>query len=257
MPGTPLACDNHDFCDGIETCDPVRGCLPGTSVVCNDGQVCTDDVCIPATGQCRYDPVPGRACDDGNPCTSDDTCDAAGACRPKNETCCNNSGDDDLDGLTDCWDPDCETYPACIVPIQWCRLQYPASIREAQGTVVTVYGRFYTAGLTNRTPRTEHYPTLRAQVGYGPDGSDPTGAQWIWINATWNDGYDGTVWGEANNDEWMASLTVPAAGNHDYAYRFSGDRGATWLYCDLNAGPGADGSENGYQVINAGEMLVP
>jgi hypothetical protein len=66
------------------------------------------------------------------------------------------------------------------------------------------------------------------------------------------------VAGEPNNDEYMATLVTPASGgDYDFAFRFSGDIGSTWLYGDKDTGaPGEDGSENGYQPGNAGKMFV-
>src|SRR5205814_2139606 len=45
---------------------------------CNDANVCTDDSCDPATGDCVMTPNTA-ACDDGNACTTRDTC-SNGAC---------------------------------------------------------------------------------------------------------------------------------------------------------------------------------
>jgi predicted extracellular nuclease len=45
-------------------------------------------------------------------------------------------------------------------------------------------------------------------------------------------------------------LSVPAPGTYDYAFRFSGDDGATFTYCDGQAA----GSSDGYQPANAGQM---
>jgi hypothetical protein len=66
------------------------------------------------------------------------------------------------------------------------------------------------------------------------------------------------VYGEPDNDEYMATLiTPPGGGNYDFCYRFSGDVGVTWLYGDKDTGiPGEDGSENGYQPANAGKMTI-
>jgi TolB protein len=70
-PPTAGACSKHDDCD--------------------DGNVCTQDICKPHTGTCEYHPTRQRlACDDGNACTSVDACDH-GVCRgsdlPDGESC--------------------------------------------------------------------------------------------------------------------------------------------------------------------------
>jgi hypothetical protein len=145
--------------------------------------------------------------------------------------------------------------------LDWCRLQWPLTIATYAGTDVVVYGRFYIAGLTDRSQYNDLAPgRVRGQVGYGPAGSDPStaAATWTWIEATPNPGWDGMVYGEPDNDEYWATLTTPAVpGVYDYCYRFSGDAGLTWVYGDKNTGlPGEDGSENGYQPANAGKMTV-
>ncbi len=145
--------------------------------------------------------------------------------------------------------------------IDWCRLQWPPEIAIYPGTDVLVYGRFYIAGVTDRTPYNDLAPgRVRGQVGYGPAGSNPAGnpEAWTWFEATPNPGWDGSAYGEPNNDEYWAALTTPAAaGTYDYCYRFSGDAGLTWLYGDMNTGmAGEDGSENGYQAANAGRMTI-
>ena len=54
----------------------------------------------------------------------------------------------------------------------------------------------------------------------------------------------------------MTTLSVSQAGTYDFAARFSSDGGSTWTYGDRNAGPGSDGSEDGYQSVNAGALTV-
>ncbi len=145
--------------------------------------------------------------------------------------------------------------------IDWCRLQWPHSINDWSGQDVEVYGRFYIAGVTDRTTGNDATPGIvRGQAGYGPSGSDPVSnpSAWTWFEAAPNPGWDGGAAGEPNNDEYMASLiTPPEGGDYDFCYRFSGDVGATWLYGDRNTGvPGEDGSQNGYQAANAGKMTI-
>ncbi len=144
-----------------------------------------------------------------------------------------------------------ETNVDCIPPavydIDFCRLQFPEVINEDTGTDVTVYGRLYIEGLTDQTAGNDVAPEVSGQVGYGPDGTDPAvDAGWTWIGAVPNPGWDGS---EVNNDEYQAVLPVPAPGEYDYAYRFSGDTEATYTYCDAQAG-----SSDGYQVASAGQM---
>jgi len=144
--------------------------------------------------------------------------------------------------------------------MDWCRLQWPHTIETYKATEVVVYGRFYVAGLTDRTQYNDLSPgRVRGQVGYGPEGTDPSASPaWTWFEATPNPGWDGTVYGEPDNDEYWASLITPTTeGTYDYCYRFSGNAGLTWVYGDKDTGvPGEDGSENGYQAANAGKLTV-
>ena len=94
-------CDDEDLCTVADTCEKGE-CLGGAAANCNDGNVCTDDSCEPATGcvlthntvpcedgdvctvgdQCEDGECvhgPDLSCDDGNVCT-DDACDSAVGC---------------------------------------------------------------------------------------------------------------------------------------------------------------------------------
>jgi uncharacterized repeat protein (TIGR01451 family) len=104
-------CSDGDACTTGDTCgDGV--CNPGGPTNCDDGNPCTDDVCVSPTG-CSYsnNTVP---CDDGIPCTAGDTCDG-GQCvgivqgaRPRSKGyykgLCNNphSGDELTDADAAC-----------------------------------------------------------------------------------------------------------------------------------------------------------
>ncbi len=70
--GTPIACDDEDACNGVEgceagvcqvgaTCDPEFGCLPGNDVICDDGEPCTNDFCLPNLG-CVSEPTTEDCC---------------------------------------------------------------------------------------------------------------------------------------------------------------------------------------------------
>ena len=75
-------------------------------------------------------------------------------------------------------------------------------------------------------------PGILAQVGYGPDGSQPTDPGWSWFAMSYN--VDA-----GNNDEYSATFVPTQVGTFDYATRYSGDGGATWNVADLN-GPQLD-----------------
>lgn len=138
--------------------------------------------------------------------------------------------------------------------IDFCRLQAPLTIDDDSGTGVDVYGRVFIAGQTDLSGVNDPSPNIVAYVGYGPDGSDPSvSAMWIWTLGTPNAGYGpASPAYEANNDEYVATMTLPAAGTYDFAYRFSGDGGDTFTYCD----GGDPGSSDGYAAADAGQMTT-
>ncbi len=141
--------------------------------------------------------------------------------------------------------------------VDWCRLHSPAAIAETAGTRVTVYGHLNIAGLTDQSSGNDPHADVLAELGWGPDGSQPD-AGWNWQaaapNPAWTDG------AEPGNDEYMADLLVPAdsgaVDEYDYAYRFSADGGANWTLCDLDRSGqgGADGSADGYVPADAGAL---
>lgn len=150
--------------------------------------------------------------------------------------------------------------PTCALPtfeIGYCKLQAPASINAPAGSQETIYGRVFAAGLTDVDPSlNDPHVQLVAQVGYGPDASDPTGSGWTWVNAVPNPTYDVITnpAPEPNNDEYQATITLPSAAGspRDYAFRFSGDGGTTWTYCDTNGNtPAAP-----YDPALAGDMVT-
>jgi hypothetical protein len=111
-----ISCDDGDPCT-VDSCDPVTGCqnaLPGKACTsnsgCNDGLVCTQDICSTTCGSClnkpiqcddknsctqdacveptgcKVQPISGGTCDDGDECTTSDTC-VGGECVGGNSTC--------------------------------------------------------------------------------------------------------------------------------------------------------------------------
>jgi hypothetical protein len=81
-----VSCADSDLCDGQETCQG-GNCANGTPLDCNDGKVCTDDSCVPATG-CAHSNNTVR-CSDGSECTNNDTC-SGGQCRGTTINCDDN-----------------------------------------------------------------------------------------------------------------------------------------------------------------------
>jgi Fibronectin type III domain len=127
--------------------------------------------------------------------------------------------------------------------IGWANLQWPPSMTHVISTVDrtdAVYGQVWIDGATSAPGPT---PGLVAELGFGPDGSDPSGAGWTWVPAAFN--VDA-----GNNDEFVASLQPESTGEFDYAYRYSTTNGRDWTYADL------DGIQNGYSPSQAGALTV-
>jgi glycosidase len=140
------------------------------------------------------------------------------------------------------WSNEAEALPHLL--IGWANLQWPTSITHpisALNPTDNIYGQVWIDGHTYLAGPTEG---LLAQVGYGPDGSNPDGnPDWIWVDAVFN--VDA-----GNNDEFMGQLLPEAVGTNDYAYRYSTTGGLYWLYADL------DGTGNGYDPAQAGDLTV-
>ncbi|MBE9507470.1 MAG: alpha-amylase, partial [Chloroflexi bacterium] len=126
--------------------------------------------------------------------------------------------------------------------IGWANLQWPPSIVHtisALNPTENIYGQVWIDGHTNQPGPTEG---LIAQVGYGPDGSDPGGnPDWIWVDAEFNVDV-------GSNDEFMGQLLPEAVGVYDYAYRYTTTGGREWLYADLD--------DTDYDPARAGDLTV-
>lgn len=108
VPGAPCNSDADLCTEGtcavageIGFCDE-----PPTRPDCDDDNLCTNDYCDHATGECVNDPAPniGDLCSDGDLCTDNDACDEQGDCVGLAITC----EDDDS---SDCWVPTGECDP--------------------------------------------------------------------------------------------------------------------------------------------------
>jgi hypothetical protein len=127
-------------------------------------------------------------------------------------------------------------------PVDYGAIEFPPAITTAVPAKVDIYGRVYEAGVTEPAGQG---PGIKAQVGYGPDGSDPAvNPGWTWVAAA----YESDL---GNDDQYKGTLQVNTAGRYDYAYRFSYN-GSSWLYCDMYPG----GSADGYAVSDAGDLVL-
>jgi|GEM_PF-4920429 len=129
--------------------------------------------------------------------------------------------------------------------VDWCNLQWPPATTTSVGVATElIYGQVWVPGVTDQPGQGQG---IIAQLGYGPDGTDPaTNSAWVWKTADYNPEFSGNP----NNDEYMATLTITTPGRYDYAYRFSRN-GIQWTYGDYG-----NGSADGYDVTNAGDLVV-
>jgi hypothetical protein len=119
--------------------------------------------------------------------------------------------------------------------IDWANLQWPLTLNHTIGFgsyTDNVYGQVWIDGITSQPGATEG---LWAQLGFGPEGSNPAGnAAWSWADAAFN--VD-----NGNNDEFVGRMLPQLVGVFDYVYRYSTNGGLTWLYADLNGPVGGGG----------------
>jgi glycosidase len=138
--------------------------------------------------------------------------------------------------------------------IGWANLQWPPTLNHTISTVNrtdNVYGQVWIDGETSKPGAT---PSLMAQLGFGPAGSNPAAnPDWSWIDASFN--VDA-----GNNDEFKASLLPETIGTFNYVYRYSVTAGRDWLYADQN-GPITPGSlppNPGVLTVNSsGDTTAP
>jgi glycosidase/fibronectin type 3 domain-containing protein len=129
--------------------------------------------------------------------------------------------------------------------IGWANLQWPPTLTHtisATDRTDEVFGQVWIDGVTSEPGPT---PSLIAQAGFGPEGSNPDGnSAWTWEVASFNVDV-------GNNDEFKASFLPQVTGDFDYVYRYSTNNGNDWLYADLD-GPIPTGS----LPTNPGKLTV-
>ena len=106
-------------------------------------------------------------------------------------------------------------------PIGYAVLQWPPNMSFPVRTSGsdTVYGRVFVAGITDASGDPA---TIWAEVGYGPNGSNPSGwTAWWPMSFNVPDG---------NNYEYSGKMFPEVAGEYDYLVRFSTNNGQTWVY---------------------------
>ena len=79
-----VSCNDGSKCTYSDQC--AGGVCMGKPLICDDGLVCTDDLCDPSQG-CQHPPIDGIACNDGLPCTTGDVC-TGGVCKAQGTLGC-------------------------------------------------------------------------------------------------------------------------------------------------------------------------
>ena len=143
--------------------------------------------------------------------------------------------------------------PIFPMDVDFCNLRFPTSFAAAAGsTSPFIYGRIFEDDNGVLTSSPGAHPSIVAQVGHGPLGSDPRGGNpaWLWIPATFN-------LQVGNDDEYQATFIVPFAPTNtqrSYTYRFSVDNGANYTYCDTD-GNGTNGGLS-FSTANLGTLTI-
>lgn len=156
----------------------------------------------------------------------------------------NNDADGNENASMYLWlgDPSLEmTRPVRTPRIGWCNLQWPPTLEVAKGsTDGLIFGQVWAEGFSESVGQGNG---VAAELGIGPQGSDPAGPDWSWTPARYN-------LDKGNNDEYMATPPTTEAGAYSYAFRCKGETDADWTLCDL------DGSQNGVAVGQLGTLTV-
>jgi hypothetical protein len=156
-------------------------------------------------------------------------------------------GDTDTDTDTDTdadSDADTDTSPP-PVELEWCSLDRPSEITVAPGQdSAEVYGL---VSVPDHTDGKGASDVVTGELGYGALDSDPSAdpGAWSWVAASYSSD-------ASEYDEYAGFLNVESGGVYAYAYRFSVDDGATWLYCDLDGsavGAAYDTDEQGVASV--------
>ncbi len=217
---TAFACDR-----GACVERPVAGCCV-TDVDCGGAQGCENARCRPLADLDRDD--------DGAPADVD--CDDRDPARfPGHPEVCEGGVDEDCDAQADDADPECAPPPPAV---DFAAIQFPLEPLAgcAGGPSALVFGRVFAAG---RTPGEGQGRGVEAELGFGPDGSDPTAGGWLWIPGTYNADLR-NEFDQLNDDEYRANLALVPAGEWDVAWRFRLD-GGPWTYADKRPGGSGDG----------------
>ncbi|MBT8257368.1 MAG: lamin tail domain-containing protein, partial [Bacteroidia bacterium] len=120
--------------------------------------------------------------------------------------------------------------------LDWCNVQSPGNGSITTGDTFDVFAQVYEPGVTD-TPASQG-ANIEAWIGYSLADTNPSGAGWTWIAATYNPLCGATCGTPENNDEYFADIgTSLTAGTYYYASRFRIDNDV-FYYGGYNAGGG-------------------
>ncbi len=77
-------CNDGEPCTTADRC-VLGACVGGQALVCDDGNACTVDTCVPGKG-CEFTAIAAGGCSDDDPCTAD-SCDPASGCVHAPKSC--------------------------------------------------------------------------------------------------------------------------------------------------------------------------
>lgn len=134
--------------------------------------------------------------------------------------------------------------------VDWCNFQYPNTGSFYTGSEFLTYAQVYESGVTEAAGQGAD---IYAWIGYSDTDSDPSGAGWTWVAAT----YRGD---SGNNDEYVLDLgnTLTSGGTYYVASRFSRDN-TNFTYGGYASSGGGfwDGSNNVSAVYSVTENTAP
>jgi len=115
--------------------------------------------------------------------------------------------------------------------MDYCALVTPQTLQVVLGQpTALVEGRVFKAGVTTGT---QNGGSVTAQLGYGPEGSDPRSSTgWRFFPSSW-------VHRDGTDEVYRVALVPAQEGTFRFGYRFSLDAGLHWTYCDQD-GAGTD-----------------
>lgn len=167
--------------------------------------------------------------------------------------------DTDIEVDTDITVPDEDTTPPLV--IGWCNTQSPVDAIYTVGDSATVLGQVFIENITASTTITDHvsdpaYPQIIGQVGFGAPGTSALS----WDSGNWSPVAALPNEDKGNNDEYIIGpvpMNMPV-GTYDFVFRFSGDFGNTWTYCNINGEPAYNGTDSThpYDLAKNGHLTV-